>query len=470
VLGFLSKLFRRHSTPPAQADGPLPQGEETFRLLVEGVRDYAIFLLDPHGLVLTWNAGAERIKGYAAEEVVGQHFSRFYPPEDVQSGKPGRELGVAAATGKYEEEGWRVRKDGSRFWAGVVLTAVRDEGGALRGFAKVTTDLTERRRAEEDARRLLEEAAARRAAEASALEAERSRREERRQREQLRVTLSSIGDAVIVTDASGVVTFLNPVAERLTGWPQREAVGKPLATVFRIRNEQTRRPVENPAATVLATGVICGLANHTLLVARDGTERPIDDSGAPVRDEQGHVAGVVLVFRDVTERRRAEEARSRLAAIVESSEDAIIGKDLDGLITSWNTGAERLYGYTAEEVIGKPVSILVPPDHPDELPGIMGRLKRGERVEPFETVRVRKGGSRVDVSLTVSPIKNAAGEVVGASAIARDVTADKRAAEALRASEARKAAVLETALDAIITIDHEGKIVEFNPAAEKTFG
>src|SRR5207248_6791985 len=123
------------------------------------------FLLDLQGHVVTWNTGAERLKGYTAEEMIGQHFSRFYLPEDVQSGKPGWELEVAATSGKYEEEGWRLRKDGSRFWASVLITALRDEGGILRGYAKVTRDMTERKQAEENARRLLQEEAARRAAE-----------------------------------------------------------------------------------------------------------------------------------------------------------------------------------------------------------------------------------------------------------------------------------------------------------------
>src|SRR5256714_11230488 len=126
------------------ADDSLRQVEERFRLLVEGVRDYAIFMLDPRGHIATWNAGAERIKGYSAKEIIGQHFSRFYPPEDVQARKPERELQVAAAEGRRADEGWRVRKDGSRFWASVVITALRSVDGELLGFAKVTRDVTER--------------------------------------------------------------------------------------------------------------------------------------------------------------------------------------------------------------------------------------------------------------------------------------------------------------------------------------
>ncbi|MFI6097056.1 PAS domain S-box protein [Lentzea sp. NPDC051213] len=136
----------------------MQESEELFRLLVQGVRDYGIFMLDPGGHIVSWNAGAERIKGYTADEIIGRHFSTFYPPEDVQSGKPDWELRVARAEGTLEDEGWRVRKDGTRFWANVIITALRGEDGELRGFGKVTRDMTERRRAEQqliDRRRLL---------------------------------------------------------------------------------------------------------------------------------------------------------------------------------------------------------------------------------------------------------------------------------------------------------------------------
>jgi PAS domain S-box-containing protein len=262
--------------------------------------------------------------------------------------------------------------------------------------------------------------------------AERAEQAERIRGRELAVTLQSIGDAVIATDGEGRVTFLNPVAESLTGCKLTDVYGEPLVKVFPILNEQTRRPVEDPVARVLRDGVIVGLGNHTILMARDGTERPIDDSAAPIRDDSGRISGVVLVFRDVTERRRAEDARSWLAAIVESSDDAVIGKTLDAVITSWNAAAERLYGYTAAEVIDKPIALLVPPDHPDELPSIMNRLKRGERVENFETVRLSKDGRRVDMAVTISPVKNPAGRIIGASTIARDITARKRAEASLR--------------------------------------
>src|SRR5262249_14253745 len=141
-----------------------------------------------------------------------------------------------------------------------------------------------------------------------------------------RVTLNCIGDAVIATDAHGRIVFLNPIAQSLTGWTHVEAEGRPLHEVFVIVNEETRNRLENPVEKVLQSGHVIGLANHTVLIARNGREIPIDDSAAPIRDKEGELLGVVLVFRDITERRRTEVAQSYLAAIVEFSDDAIIGK------------------------------------------------------------------------------------------------------------------------------------------------
>ncbi len=204
------------------------------------------------------------------------------------------------------------------------------------------------------------------------------------QRERLHTTLTSIGDAVIVTDAEGRVTLMNPVARALTGWEDGGA-GRPLGEVFRIVNEQTRRPVESPVTRVLREGAVVGLANHTVLVARDGREVPIDDSGAPIRDAGGDIVGVVLVFRDVTERRRLERlqrdlqgqlerqvqertaelraSEERFRLLVEGTQDyAILLLDPQGRVVSWNPGAERIKGYTAEEIVGQHFSRFYPPD------------------------------------------------------------------------------------------------------------
>ena len=256
------------------------------------------------------------------------------------------------------------------------------------------------------------------------------------QRELLQVTLRSIGDAVITTDLDARVTYLNDVAERLTGWTRPDAHGQPLASVFRIIGESTREPVESPATRALREGVVVGLANHTLLIRRDGSELPIDDSAAPIRDQEGRVSGCVLVFRDFSVQRRLELDRAArlhearlLASIVESSDDAIISKTLDGVIQTWNAAAVRVFGYTADEAIGRHISLVIPRERIDEEDRIIARLTAGQRIDHFETVRVRSDGRRILVSLTISPIRDEDGVVIGASKIVRDVTAQRRSEE-----------------------------------------
>ena len=257
--------------------------------------------------------------------------------------------------------------------------------------------------------------------------------------------LSSIGDGIIATDEQGRVIFINPVAQELTGWSSHEAHGESLENVFQIVNEDTRKPVDNPALRAIREGTVFGLANHTVLLTKDGTERPIDDSGSPIKNASGAVIGAVLIFRDISRRRKTEKERGLLAAIVDSSEDAIVSKTLDGLIDSWNKSAERLFEYTAAEAVGRPITIIIPPDRLDEEKEILQRLRRGDRIERLETVRITKSGRPVDVQLTISPIRNHAGEVIGASKTAHDISVRKkleaeRAGLAERETAARKIA------------------------------
>src|SRR6266849_2863211 len=173
---------------------------ETFRLLVEGVQDYAIFMLDGAGRVSTWNSGAERIKGYRAEQIVGQHFSRFYPPEAIAEGKPARLLAIAARDGRVEDEGWRMRKDGTRFWADVILTALRDSEGAVIGFAKVTRDLTERKEAQDALHR---------------------------SEQTFQLLVESVRDyAIFMLDPDGRIASWNAAAERIKGYSAQEIIGE----------------------------------------------------------------------------------------------------------------------------------------------------------------------------------------------------------------------------------------------------
>ena len=260
----------------------------------------------------------------------------------------------------------------------------------------------------------------------------------------LDVTLRSIGDGVIVTDVAGRVTFLNAVAERLTGWSMTDASGQPFEKIFRIINERSGNPVEHPVAKVMESGGIVGLANHTVLVTLDGRRVPIDDSGAPVRLPNGELVGVVVVFRDVTERKRAEHDHAWLAAIIDSSDDAIASKTLEGIVTSWNPAATRLFGYEPGEIIGKPITTVIPLELHAEETEILARLRRGERIDHYETVRIAKDGRRIDIALTVSPIKDEEGDVIGASKIARDITDLKRTEHLLREANRQKDEFLAT--------------------------
>ena len=301
----------------------------------------------------------------------------------------------------------------------------------------------------------------------------RAQRQANERRELLRITLRSIGDAVITTDVEGRVTYMNAVAESVTGWTQPEATGRPLDAVFRVVSERTRQVVENPATKALREGVVVALEDHTVLIQKSGDERPIDDSAAPIRDELGGVSGCVLIFRDVTAQRRLEQERANqlqtaqvLASIVESSDDAIISKSLDGVIQSWNAAAERLFGYTAENAVGRHISIVIPHDRIAEEDHILASLKNGQRIDHFETERVRSDGDRVFVSLTVSPVRDAAGRVVGASKIVRDITERKRA----EADREKLVTLVENSTDFIGICDLEGVPVFVNSAGLEMVG
>ncbi len=246
--------------------------------------------------------------------------------------------------------------------------------------------------------------------------------EMKRQKELLGTTLASIGDGVIVTDTEENVTFLNAEAARLTGWNPKEAAGQPVSKVFRIVDATTRQTKDSPVKRALRFGAPTGQINHTLLLSKTGAEYPIDESAAPIRQQGGAPFGVVVVFRDWTNQNKAEETRSRLAAIVESSEDAIISKGLDGIVRTWNIGAEKLFGYKPEEMIGKPITLLLPPERLGEEDFILGKIRRGLRVERIETVRVAKDGARIPVSLSVSPLRDEHGHIIGASKIVHDAT------------------------------------------------
>ncbi len=279
-------------------------------LLLEQVVDYAIYIIDPAGCIATWNRGAQRIKGYSPDEIIGQPYAIFFTEEERRAGKPQNILSHAEANGRYQEEGWRVRKDGSRFWASVVMTALRDATGQLRGFAKITRDLTDRQRADEEARRAAEEAAARR-------QAEIDERKMRRSRDQLELILKNIAEGVTVLDDTGALVFVNDAAARLCGFESAAAMGAVPTSEVLARYELFREdgtpfpPEELPGRRALQGTPSTAIVRFR--VRGTGEERWSFLSAAPVFDEQGRVDLSVSVFREFTDRRRAEEAWKFLA-------------------------------------------------------------------------------------------------------------------------------------------------------------
>jgi PAS domain S-box-containing protein len=294
-------------------ESDLHASDERFRVLVEAVRDYAIFLLSPDGIVLTWNAGAQRLKGYSPEDIIGQLFTRFYPPEDLERGLPQRLLERAAADGRAEHEGWRVRKDGTRFWANVVLTALRDSDGSLTGFAKITRDLTERRQSEEARARASREEGARAAAEVAAGELRASR-------DQLAAILAGVADGITVLDQSGRMLYANDAAARVCGFVDADellaAARDEVLSRFELLDENG---AQLPAEQLPTRRALAGDTPHSTLVRFrirvTAEERWSIVSATPIRNEKGEVVMVVSVFRDVTEQKRAEDTARFLAAV-----------------------------------------------------------------------------------------------------------------------------------------------------------
>jgi len=263
-------------TPPADSASPLRQSEDRFRLLVEGVRDYAIFMLDPGGYVLTWNAGAERFKGYTAAEIIGQHFSRFYPPDALKAGLPAHELEVAQAVGSFEDEGWRVRKDGTLFWANVVITALRDRTGTLVGFAKVTRDLTQRRNHEESLRQ---------------------------SEERFRLLVEGVSDyAIFMLDVNGFVASWNAGAQRIKGYAADEIIGRHFSTFYPADARQSGW-TEHELQVAAETG---RFVDEGWRIRKDGTSFWAAVTITALRDSDGRLLGFAKLTRDLTGQKRAE--------------------------------------------------------------------------------------------------------------------------------------------------------------------
>ena len=372
----------------------------------------AIITKDLNGIIQSCNRACEQIFGYREAELVGRSVLVLIPPE-----RHSEEDMILSKVRRGEcvdhFETVRLAKDGRRLDISLAISPIKDEPGKIIGVAKIARNVTEQKR-------LARELAA--------------------QQEWFRVTLASIGDAVIASDVDGRVAFLNGCAEALTGWPASEAVGRSLDDVFKIANEGTREPVQNPASLVMRSGTVMGLANHTMLIHRDGSERPIADSAAPIRDAAGAVAGAVLVFRDVTAQRRTEEAlaeqREWLETTLESIGDAVIATDMQGRIAFMNPIAEHLTGWRLGDARDRACTEVFriinertrkPADSP--VPRV---LTEGVVVGlANHTVLIAKDGTERPIDDSGAPIRNRSGRIVGAVLVFRDIS-ERRRTEAER--------------------------------------
>ncbi|MCA1596211.1 MAG: PAS domain S-box protein, partial [Chloroflexi bacterium] len=587
---------------------------ELFRVLIENLKDAAVFTTESQGRIRSWNAGAERLLGYSEDEIIGRSAGLFLAGNEGDAETRQGELNAALDTRGDISERWLSRKDGSRIWASLTIQSVRPKNDGENTFAWILHDRTEWRRrqdaADEHSRlvafntdvglaliqaetlsdmlrhcaeamvahlggafariwtvntggnmlelqasagmythldgahsrvpvgqlkigliaqervphltnsvptdsRVSDKAWAKRAGMAafagypllvedrlvgvmamfardplskstldalasvanvvaSAIMRKRSQAVILEQQQWYRVTLASIGDAVIATDNSGLVLFANGLAETLTGWTMQEAVGKPLDAIFRILHEDTHEPVENPVSRVLRDGTLTGMGNHTILVSKDGQERPIDDSAAPIQDESGGILGTVMVFRDVSAARQAEQmvrqSVERFQRLMEQAPFSVQIFTPDGRTVGVNRAWEELWGATLDDL--GDYNILQDPQL--ESLGILSELRRavaGEAVsippmeyDPDKTIPdlSKHDDPRRWVSAVAYPLKDDSGRVREVVLVHADITAQRRAEEALRETEGKFRLLADTIPQLAWVADPDGYIFWYN--------
>jgi PAS domain S-box-containing protein len=284
-------------------------------------------------------------------------------------------------------------------------------------------------------------------------------------------TLRSIGEAVIATDVTGSIKFMNAAAENLTGWKMNEVLGETLLKVFRTTDASAKQFSANPVDQILKNKITAVLKNHAILVSREGKELPIDESASPIKDELGNIVGVVLVFQDVTDRKRVQEAlktsQEYAQSIINSSMDMVIAVDLERRIVEFNKAAEITFGYKKEELIGKHVNILYA--DPEAGSRINKRVDESGR-EITEVWNKRKNGEVFQCLLSSAVLRNSRGEKIGYMGTSRDITEIKRAEDILKAAQEYAQSIVHSSLDMIIAVDKDRNLNEFNKAAEETFG
>jgi len=396
-------------------------------------KNFSSIATDAHGVIQIFNVGAERMLGYQAADVINK-----ITPADISDQQelidraaalsleldtiitPGFEALVFKASRGIEDiyELTYIRRDGSRFPAVVSVTALRDEYNSIIGYLLIGTDNTARKQIEAEKQRLLD------IQEETNKQLQQAHLTLQISEEKLSVTLNSIGDAVIATDAEGCVTLVNPLAEKLTGWTQAEAAGRPVDEVFHIIHKETRLPATIPVMNTLKLGTIHGLANHTVVIAKDGSECDIADSCAPIRDRDGQVIGAVLVFRDVTGEYAVQQAlrdqQFYTRSLIESNIDALMTTDPSGIITDVNQQMMALTGHARDELIGTPFKHYF--TDPALAEAGIRRVLNENNVSDYELTACAMDGRKTEVSYNAATFYNADGELQGVFAAARDVT------------------------------------------------
>ena len=360
----------------------------TLAAIVDSSND-AIISKDLNGFVTSWNAGAERIFGYTANEMIGVSITKLIPVERTEEEShilPKIRMGERVE--HFETQ--RVRKDGSMVEVSLTISPIKDISGNIIGVSKIARDITGAKEANEKSLML------------SAI-------------------VNSTDDAIISKNLNGIITSWNPSAERIFGYRPEEIVGQSVLTLI----PTDRQDEETVILSRLRRGERVQYF-HTKRLTKSGQLIDVSLTISPVKDEKGVIIGVSKIARDITSMIETEKQSAMLSAIVSYSDDAIISKDLNSMVTSWNAGAERIFGYSAAEMIGQSIVKLIPPDRRQEEPEIIARLKQGQRVDHFETKRVTKYGKLIDVSLTISPVMDIAGRIIGVSKIARDITDKKQ--------------------------------------------